>query len=387
MDTVKSNSTPAAVGLQQLVRWRWPLLVTVALAATILAGGRGDWDFFVDSARGMFGADGLSVYALRRDIQTGPITLVIARLLALTPRNGFVLAGAACCALGLYSVRIAERIGNRSTRPQLSNQLLALIGGVCLLAWWGQFSGFGHLDDAIVLAIAATVVEKRLAGSDRWSPLLVGLAIATKPWAIFLLPLLLPVNRLHGEVAGFRRLLRVIAMPAVALGVAAVCWLPFIVADAGTFDGVRPTVKLAPNSTLALFVSNTAVIPTWLRAAQLLAVMLLGLLLVRRGRAVALLLGCVAVRLMTDPGTWAYYTPGFLLGALLLDARFSRTARPSVTLVAAVLLVPASLTPSDTAGAVMRLVACLGAVIIAWSWPAMPSSEPVSNGQLQPLTV
>ena len=359
--------------LLRLVRWRWVLLVTVAVAGTVLAGGRGDWDFFVASGKAMFDVDGFSVYAHRGDTQTGPLSLLIARLFAFTARNGFVLSSVTCLMLGLVSLRVVERIC-RGALDAMRAELLTLIGGLCLLVWWGQFSGFGHLDDAIVLTIGAVVVERRLQGGHRLSPVLVGLAIAVKPWAVFFLPLTLGVN--VGNPAdeaptesSLRARMRVLIGPLLAIAVAAVLWAPFVLADSGTLRALRPTVNLAPDSVLALFLSDSTSIPEWLRTAQLVGGLGLGLALVVRGRALSLPLACIALRLAIDPGTWAYYTPGLLIGALLLDARESRTYWPVCTLAATVLLAPPSIVPSDTLGGVMRALACVGAIVLAWAWP------------------
>jgi hypothetical protein len=360
--------------LVRLVRWRWLVLVTVAVAGTVLAGGRGDWDFFVSSGKAMFDVDGFSVYAHHGDTQTGPLSLVIARLFAFTPRNGFLLCSISCLALGLVSLRAVERIG-RGARDAMRAELLTLIGGVGLLAWWGQFSGYGHLDDAIVLTIAAVVVERRLQGGGRWSAVLIGLAIAVKPWAVFFLPLTLGVTPGNHTAArtrdtSLRTRARALVGPLLAVAVAAVCWAPFVIADSGTLRALRPTVNLAPDSVLALFISDSSSIPEWLRTAQLVLGLALGLVLVLRGRALALPLACIALRLAIDPGTWAYFTPGLLIGALLLDARESRTCWPVLTIAATVLLAPPSIVPSDVLGGVMRALACVGAIVVAWGWPA-----------------
>jgi hypothetical protein len=63
-----------------------------------------------------------------------------------------------------------------------------------------------------------------------------------------------------------------------------------------------------------------------------------------------------------DPGTWAYYTPGLVVGALVWDAYESRRKLPWVTMAATLLLLPAWIVPSDEARACLRLLACVAAV-------------------------
>ena len=76
------------------VRYRWALLVGVALLVSLRATGHGhgDWDFFADASRRLFGESlpslpkpgGLHLYASYPDIVTGPISLLS------VPRGGLV---------------------------------------------------------------------------------------------------------------------------------------------------------------------------------------------------------------------------------------------------------------------------------------------------------
>jgi hypothetical protein len=75
------------------------------------------------------------------------------------------------------------------------------------------------------------------------------------------------------------------------------------------------------------------------------------------------LLAAVAVRLITDPGTWAYYTPGLVVGALVWDTFEAKRLMPWTTIVASLLLMPSWIDPSADLRAWLRLVAGVVAVV------------------------
>jgi hypothetical protein len=83
--------------------------------------------------------------------------------------------------------------------------------------------------------------------------------------------------------------------------------------------------------------------------------------------ACALLLG-VSVRLLLDGGTWPYYTAGLIVGALLWDVLESEYRIPWATIAASALLPkPTWIEPAEVR-ALMRLVACLGAIaLVLWA--------------------
>ena len=81
-----------------------------------------------------------------------------------------------------------------------------------------------------------------------------------------------------------------------------------------------------------------------------------------RGHAASGVLAGVAVRLLLEAATWPYYTAAFVLGAFMWDALESRWRRPWATVAAATLLVQPAWIASADVRAVLRLVACLGAL-------------------------
>ena len=123
-------------------------------------------------------------------------------------------------------------------------------------------------------------------------------------------------------------------------------------------------MSVARDSVLELFGLADSSIPGWLRIAQLLGALALAALVVWRGRFGGVLLAAVAARMITDPGTWSYYTAGFMLGALAWDLYETNSITPKATWCAAVLLLPPWLIPWDDVRAITRLVACLAAVVL-----------------------
>ena len=87
-----------------------------------------------------------------------------------------------------------------------------------------------------------------------------GLMLAVKPWAVFLLPMM--VTREDVRNRSFRA-------PLTAIGVAAAMWSPFILATIQTLEGMRPTVRLAPDSVLRLFGFDSSSVSSELRYVQL----------------------------------------------------------------------------------------------------------------------
>ena len=84
--------------------------------------------------------------------------------------------------------------------------------------------------------------------------------------------------------------------------------------------------------------------PWWDRSAQLLLGLAGGAVAVRRGRWPAVLLVAVAARILLDPGVYAYYTAGALLGTIVVDLVVTRWRVPWATVTAALLLYAARFT-------------------------------------------
>ena len=348
--------------LERVARWRYGVIAAVSLTAGIVSGGRGDWDDFVAAGRAMFGSAGLHVYVVHRDVQTGPLSLLLAWLFSHTPRDGFVLAAVVCAALGLISVRTHE-LTARIARGRTHFELLVLVGG-CLTAFtWAKLGGYGHLDDAITLTCAVVAIHQVRAGKPLSAAVALGIAVACKPWGVIFFPLTLATRP------------RDLRAPLVAGGVAAAAWLPFIIGAPDSLKALRPTVNVAPDSVLALFGVTTDSMPDWMRVAQLLACLTAAAAVVLRGRPESVIAAAIAVRIATDPATWSYYTPGLVIGVLVWDL-LGRRGFPWVTLIAVLALAPTWLVPSDTARAVLRLVLAVG--VVGWAVSRRPATTAVA---------
>jgi hypothetical protein len=340
----------SSFGAQRLVPYKNALLLTVAFASIVVAGGRGDWNQFVDAGRAMTGQSGWSVFAQHHDVQTGPLSLLIVRLFALTPRNGFVACVLASGVLALYVLAVIER---RSTRTIPEDAVMPTLGGVVLLFWWAKLGGYGHLDDAMVLTagVASTVMVRR--GAKLPAAVLLGLSIAVKPWAVILIPITLcRSGSWRKRVEG----------PLLSVLIGGVLWAPFIVFEPDTLQSMRPTVNVAADSVLRLLGVDGNNLPASLRTVQLLAALAVASVAAWRGRVGGVLLAAVAVRLITDPGTWGYYTPGLVVGALLWETFEAKRRVPWATIAASLFLLPSWIQPSADVRAWLRLVAGVAAV-------------------------
>jgi len=338
--------------LERVARWRYAVIGVVSLSAGVVSGGRGDWDDFVAAGRAMTGAAGLHIYVLDHEVQTGPLSLLLASLIGHTPRDGFVLAAIVTAALGLLCVRLLER-ASRESAGQTTFELLVLAGGCITAFTWAKLGGYGHLDDAITLTCAIVAFCEVRAGRPLWVGLAVGIAVAAKPWGVIFLPLTLASRRRDWRA------------PLLSGAVASLAWLPFIIGAPDSLKALRPTVNVASDSVLALFGVTNESMPDWLRVAQLLACITVAGVLAWHHRPESIIAAAIAVRVATDPATWSYYAPGLVIAVLLWDL-LDRRRFPWLTLATAVGVGPTWLIPSDTARAVVRLLTA--AAVVGWAF-------------------
>ena len=352
------------------------LLATVAIATVLRPSDTGDFWYFADRAADLFGSSGLHVYADHPKIQSGPITLLLAGAIESIDPGGFVLVPMCSAALCFGTIlSLASLRGARDRSPWL-----LLAGGLLLVGWWWYLALYGHLDDAVVLFLAAIALVAIQRGGHVGAAVAVGVMLAVKPWAVFLLPL-----TLRPSAVGWRRL----AMPAVSVAVGALCWAPFLLATSGTLDGLRPPVQVAADSVVQLFgVGVGGDVPAALRMAQLVVAFAVVSVVVWRGHPEVALLGGIAVRLALDPATWEYYTVGLVLGALVWDLERSRLRWPVATVAVSLLVPPDVWFELPELRSWLRLIGCLLALaVVTWTvgFSRRPI-EPMISRALRPTT-
>jgi hypothetical protein len=205
---------------------------------------------------------------------------------------------------------------SRLLSPDLRTRIL--LPGLLFIPVWEELAGrAGHLDDVLALtfAVAALLAVQRQHAVA--AGVLLAFAADAKPWALafVVLLLVLPAHR------------RFRALTAWAAAVA-MAWLPFLIADPRSVIAASYRIQNAAGSALrALGVTDPST-PVWCRPAQLILGASAAYLLWRRGRAAAIILAVIAVRLLLDPATWSYYTAGLLVGTLIVDVCRTRQRWP-----------------------------------------------------------
>ncbi len=338
------------------------LAVPVAVGVVAMAAARdvtGDWDFFTGIARMLLGSEGLSVYAAHPECQTGPLSLLLTALLA---PHGRVALSAAVLVTGLVALRWATRLAVGR------NLITTWALGSLLMVWWPYLATSGHLDDALTLALASAATAMTVQGRRGPAAVLLGISLAIKPWSVFLLPLTWQPGT---GVRGWRP-------PALSVFIGALMWSPFLVAAPRTFGGLQPQLRIAPDSLFRLLgIDASSTIIHSLRLPQLLLSAAVVMIAVRQGRHAGALLGGIAVRMLLDPGTWNYYTAGFVLGAVMWD--FHRARRlPVASLVATFTLLPNwMLSDLPVVRGLLRLAGCLVAIALVCT-PERPVAHDAS---------
>ena len=351
---------PALGRADALLLVSWTVVVAViSMPASVPVS----WRYFDEAAAFLFDGRrlhgmhvGLRLFELRPGDQFGPLSIVAAQAIRmLGGSHAVLLAHLVVLIVGLGVVWLVVDAAERSaghgvvvSRPGL------LIAGAAFLFEWNHLALDSlHIDDAIALACTAIAVNLIIRRSNWWwAAIAIGAATAAKPWAIMFLPLLcaLPPGR---------RFRAWVLAAVVGIGV----WAPFVIADPKTLHAARYTIVNARSSVLRLVGVKNARTPKWDRLTQLFTALGIGGLAFVRRRWEGIVLATVAVRLLLDPGVNAYYTSGLVLGALIWDLLRPRWSLPIATLLAALLLdLPSIVSMTATESAVLRLVACVGAI-------------------------
>ena len=361
-------------------RRRFAMLTVWTIPWALYFGVHGgfSWHFFDQGSRLLFhGAaagqpeGGLHLYANYPQLQIGPVTFAIAELLRHVGRaDGVVAAEAFMTVLGLVVLYCIERVCH-AMRPELawSKQLdrtMLLGGGAFMIGWTDLSVAIGHLDDVLALTFVTLAVCALTANLPAVAGICLGLSVDSKPWALVFLALVLTVPKfMRREVA------------VVTVGVVLLAWLPFVVVDLHTLTAASQfTIPNEPSSSLRALGVPDASTPRWDRMAQIGLGCLLGGIAVWRRRWPAIVLLGVGARIVLDPGVYAYYTSGILLGALLWDTLGLRRPIPLWTLVsgAALAITPIFVSDASVLGQV-RLWLVVGfsaALLLAPAYPVGP---------------
>jgi hypothetical protein len=230
-----------------------------------------DWHIFQAAAD-----RGLDAYVVpaHADVPlTGPLTLGLAGVL-----NGQLATFLAILILPVIAIR--ERVPLRYS--------------LAAAPVWAVLAASQHLDDAA--AVGLLLESRHHSGLRRG--MLIGLAIAFKPWAVLGIPLLWLDWSAIGAAAAVQ-----------------IVWLPFL-PDVLSLSGT--TVPVQGNTPLRLFANYHADPADWWRMASLLAVVAAVAWCLKQGQWDAAILVGVIARLATDPGDFAYYWGSAALAALVL---------------------------------------------------------------------
>ena len=281
------------------------------------------WHFFADGSHDLLHTHGLSVYARHPELQVGPVSLAIAGVFGALPGDASrPVALVTMTLVGLVLLGLLAQVVPAGRR--LPRMLLAAL--FFLPAWTVLAVRWGHLDDVLATAAAVVAVVALCRGRPVLTGLALGVAIASKPWAVGFVPLLLALPRDRARAA------------AAALATAAAAWLPFVLGDPGTTAALRPQVALVPGSGLHTLGVRGAVVPAWGRTVQLLLVPAVALAVALSRRWAGVLLVAVAVRLALDPQDNAYYIGSAAMAAVVFDLLGTRWLVPWTTVLTVVLL-------------------------------------------------
>jgi hypothetical protein len=352
-----------------ILRARYVVIVVAAVLFAVqhIEGTGKDWDYFVIGSELLFGqhhlytplAGGVHLYANYQTIQIGPLSLLLAAPIRLVGSDegrvaGAVLMTAVAPALLYVLERTARALWRDRGLDQRLVQLTVLLGGLMMVQSWATLAViYAHLDDVLVIAAAVGALWAVATRRPVLLGVCIGIALAAKPWGIFVVPLAFALKSRGRWIA-----------LAWGAGIAVLAWAPFVLGDRGTLDAIKPPIVVSKDSVLHLFGVAAADAPSWTRPVQLVCVLLVGALAVRRGRWAAVPLVGITTRLALDPQVFLYYTAGLVVAALAWDLLRSRRPLPLWTLFVFVLLNDSYVLIDDSSvQAAIRLV--LSVVLIA----------------------
>lgn len=281
------------------------------------------WHFFRTAGLLVRGGHLLGVYGTHPDLQFGPVSFLASTLFSFFPPDVGRAAAMLCmAALGVVTLTLVHSLVPAG-RPDA--QLMWWMGAAVAVCAWSEIAfRYAHLDDALALTLATAGVVALRRGHPMAAAVLLALSVDAKPWAAPLGVVLL--------AAGRRRW---VAVAVFAFVVAAV-WSPFVFGGLHSMNAAAFRIPVAPGSSLTLLPGGFSSTPWWCRPAQIAGGALLAWAAVRARSVSAAFLCVFAVRLLLDPGMYAYYDIEAVLGALLCDVTLLRDRIPWFTVTAAV---------------------------------------------------
>ena len=287
------------------------------------------WHFFAQGGQLLLGAGPgtpFQLYAAHPDLQIGPLALVVSALTQLLGAHAAEIV--ALTAMSLTGPLVLAGVWRLLPGDERPRRFRLLFAGLVFLPVWSELTThFGHLDDLLALCFSVAAMHAVARRHPVWAGLAIAAAADAKPWAAAFVPLLLALPR--------RQWLTALA---AFTGGLAVAWLPFLLADPKTLAVARFTIPNDPSSALRVLGVTAPQTPWWDRSAQLALGIAGGCLAVRRGRWQAVPLIAMSARILLDPGVYAYYTSGVLLGTIIVDLVLARWRLPWATITGAALL-------------------------------------------------
>jgi hypothetical protein len=353
------------VPLQRPISWHW-----FDLAARLLVG---------QGAPGE-GHGGLHLYESHPEFQFGPVAVVATAAVRLVGGGeAMMLARLLTAALAPVVLWTLEGLARRELPPAVLPRIrrLSLVAGLVLVPAWDLVAvRTVHIDDAI--ALTTSVAALAMARRDRpwWSATLVGVAVATKPWAVAFLPVLLLLRR-HRTKA---------IVLAGALGT--VVWVPFLMAAPETVEALRDfRLAVAPRSALHLLGLDAVAAPVWLRPVQFVATLAAATAAVARGRWQGVIFVAIATRILLDPAVHSYHLTGLVVGAVAWDLLWCERRWPMWTLVCPVVLLSTKLAvvPHGIAG-IIRLGLSLTVIVTVLAGSPRHSDQSPDRAVRTPTT-
>ncbi|HWC33213.1 MAG TPA: hypothetical protein VG650_00170 [Mycobacteriales bacterium] len=272
----------------------------------------------------------LSLYAHYPFIQIGPpALLIVAAMQWMSPFTVGNLVPAGMCAAAVACLWAIERgaVAWQGEERRSRMRLLVFLAGLVALPLWAYYAAtWRHLEDTI--ATVGIIWAAALISRGRYwflAAVLVGLAVASKPWSLAAASVLIALPRERRAPAAL-----------VAIATTGAFWAPFVLGAHGTLQALSSLrLQIADGSDLRL-ITHAIEAPTWVRPVQLVGGFLLCAVVARTRTWTAVPLLAFGLRVVTDPEVWPYYGLPVLLAAVWFDATRNGRWLPWMTAATAI---------------------------------------------------